>query len=339
MKYLLLLLLFPFSISVAAQNSNDSTRTQSNKDTVSRDYVHKMQKRGRDEAIKSIETYNRGKISLRQHELLEEVKQLNQQIKLYLKSGIDTIGINLLLERTKAAVAIVKDGIFTNKGSNQTQRNLVVSSDILTELSERLEKKKNLLDIYANQLASFRVKSDSLQGDSAVYVFPSDSLKIVSYIKRLMVVVKEMGPIDSALNKTLASTEALQVQVDLAAFELHSLKEDIDIYSNNLSNQSLGKEFPYLWEKPIYARPFNEILNFSLAKERMILAYYMPENILTICIMFIAIGCSFIFLRSLKQQLRQDNNLHDDFSDQLVVRYPLLSAILFAVSIFQFFFY
>ena len=336
MKYLLLHLFLLVTISLAAQSSSEIKKTNG-KDTAP-DFVHMMQKRGHDEAITSIETYNRGKISVHQRVILEQSKRLNQQIKLYLKSGEDTTAFNQLLERTKAAINIVKDGVFINKGSNQTQRNLIVSSNILTELSERLERQKNLLDVYANQLIDFRVKIDSLQGDSLVYSFDADSLKIANYIKRLVVIVKELSPVDSSLNKALASTEALQVKVDLTVFELRSLKEDIDIYSFQLSNKSLTREFPYLWEKPIFSRPFSEIVRLSRGKEYIVLQYYFQENWLTLVLLFISLCGSFFFLLSVKQQLKNDDNLHADFSDQLVVRYPLLSAILFVLCIFQFVF-
>ncbi len=334
MKYLLLLLLLPISFSIAAQSSNQGTHA----DTSAPGFVQKMQQRGHNEALRSIEIYQRGKISVHQRQILERVKKLNQEIKIFLKSGIDTNGIQLQLKRTQSALEIVKDGIFTHKGSYQTQRNLVVSSAIVTELSERLEKEKSVLDAYATQLVQFRVQSDSLQGDSAVYSFSADSLQIVNYLKRLVVIVKEIAPVDTSLNKTLANVEALQVKLDLTVFELRSLKEDLEIYSSQLAGANGKKEFPYLWEDPVSSRPLHEIIRFSIAKESIILRYYIEENIGTLLILIIALCSSWMFLRSLKQQLRKNGSLHADFSEQLVVRYPLLAATLLALNIFQFIF-
>ncbi len=330
MKYLLILLSFFVCFSLSAQNSNEKNKADS--------IINNTQKEQSPAQKNSIEVYNQGKILIQQRQVLENARQLNQQIKSFLKSGADTASVARQLKLTKQAIEIVKDGIFVNKGTTQTQRNVAVSSDILRELSERLERQKTSLDNYANFLIDFRVKTDLLMADTLAYSLPNDSIKNSNYLKRLFVIIKEITPANAILNKAIANVEALQVQVDLTVYELKSLREDIDIYSNLLADNNVDKEFPYLWEKPVFARPFAEIVSLSFAKERLTMQYYLQENGWLLIVLLITIGASFLFLHSLKKQLRQENNLSEDFSEQLVVRYPILSAILFSLSIFQFVF-
>jgi len=53
--------------------------------------------------------------------------------------------------------------------------------------------------------------------------------------------------------------------------------------------------------------------------------------------LLLIVGCTY-FLRSLKQRLKEKGVLKHDYSGQLVLRYPVLSAILLVFSLFQFMF-
>ena len=330
MRYYLLSLLVVIGNTLIAQDS---------------DFVHRMQKKGRDEALRNIEVYNRGKIAVHQREVFESSKRLNQTIRIFLKEGLDTMDINKMLERTVSSIDVVKDGITSNIGTNQTQRNLAVSSTILQEVTRKLGREKKYLDDYVASLLDFRVKIDSLQGDSLVYSYSSDSLEIINYMKKLALVVRELNPVDSELNKLLTTAQALQLKVDMAVDDVRSLYEDIDIYSSSLADNNTNKELPYLWEEPAVSRTYGEIFRLSFAKEFMGLRYYVEENGVYVFILLVLGGACFLFLRVLKRQVDRidpaDPGLSGpvtDFAGRFVVRYPMLSAILLTVCIFQFIF-
>jgi potassium efflux system protein len=300
------------------------------------DFVHIMQKRGHDETIRSIEKYQNGRVDVHQTQALEFLKALNRQAKIVLKEGIDTVGINNLLKQTEASVTIVSDGVFVNKGTSQTQRNLSVSSAVLVELSKRLEDRKNTLDVYTSKIAGFRFKIDSLYSDSVIYIFPNDSVAVRKYISKLIVVVKEVAPIDSNIDRALVSLQALQLKVDLLVYQLRSLKEDADIYSNNLSARAFIKEFPFLWEPSGHSRPLSEVIGFSWAKGSMVLTYYLKDHVDRFLMLVILAVAAFYFIRALKQQLGHEDKLSADFSGQLLLRHPKVSAALLTLCIFQF---
>ncbi|SMC38514.1 mechanosensitive ion channel family protein [Pedobacter africanus] len=334
MKYLfLLLVLLAISSHLAAQQD-----TVLQKKAQESPLVKQLKKIATDGAIKSRQEFSEERMANRQRIMLGYARNLNQQAKLLLKKAIDTNYLNQFLRDTKNSLEIVKDGIWINPGSNQTQRNLTVSAAVLTELSARLARQKQLLDAYAAKLTTIKLKIDSLSNDPSVYALPSDSAGLIKYVKRMYVTAKEMAPVDSALEKATASLEELQLRTDLMAYELRSAQGDIDIYSSRLSAQTFNQEFPYLWTPPSKSRPFAEILAFSIAKESMMLRFYVENHLLSLLLLFALIFCSWYFLRSLKRQLQQESLLNQDYNEQLVVRYPLLSAILIVISIFQFIF-
>jgi small-conductance mechanosensitive channel len=339
MRYYITLLLFLFINTVLAQDTYiTKPDTSSKKPDKTLDFAHMMQKRGHDEAIKSIEVYNVGKATIHQREAIETLKRINQETKIFLKEGIDTLAINNLLKKTRASVDIVKEGIFIHKGTTQTERNLSVSSSILSELSETIGRQKASLDRYSNKLIDFRVNIDSLYSDSLLYKFSLDSVAIMKYIDKIRVVVKETGPIDTNLNIALTRAQALQIKVDMMSFELRSLKEDVDIYSNNLSGKAFYKEFPFLWESVGFTRPIKDVIEFSKAKEKMVLIYYLKDHSTTIFILLLILCIESYFIYSLKQQHKNENKLNPDYAGQLLLQHPVLSATLLTLSVFQFIF-
>ncbi|MDP9076862.1 MAG: mechanosensitive ion channel [Bacteroidota bacterium] len=338
MKFYLLLLLFIISNTSFSKGSYAVNQTGSVADSPKRDFVHIMQKRAKDEAIRSVGVYKAGKIVIHQRESIEFLKKLNQQVKIFLKEGIDTVGYNQLLKQTRESIDIVKQGIFVNKGTTQTERNLAVSAAILAEVYAKMEHQKVLLDKYSNTITDFRVKIDSLYSDSLLYSFSPDSLSVASFINRIRVVVKETAPVDTSLNRNLVNVQALQLKVDLMVFEIQSLKEDVDIYTNNLSGKLLNKEFPYLWEPIGLFRPFGDILRLSLVKDGMVMRYYLKENELKLFILLLVFCLVLYFINSLRQQMDHQEHQNGDFSGRLLINNPLLSAVFITLCIFQFIF-
>lgn len=334
MKYFLLVFLCLLAIGPGFAQQDSTKQRQ----PVESPLLRKLKKLATDGTVKSIKEFKDEKTASRQRIVLESARNLSQQAKLLLKKAIDTNNLNTFLLDTKKSLEIVKDGIWINAGNSQTQRNLTVSSAILVELSTRVTKRKQFIDSYAAKLTAIKFKIDSLSNDPSLAAFPSDSVDLIKYVKRLFVTAKEMAPIDSALEKATATLEELQLKTDFLAFELRSAQEDIEIFSSRLSANTFNREFPNLWDKPAYSRPLQEILSFSMAKESLLMEFYLENHALSLFLLIILSGCSWSFLRSLKHQLKQEELLNDDYTEQLVIRYPLLSAALLTLSIFQFIF-
>ncbi len=289
-------------------------------------------------AAKTRQEYKEEETISQQRRVLETTRKLSQQAKLLLKKPVDTLSLKAFLEKTKQSLDIVKEGIWINAGSHQTQRNLAVSSAVLVELSARIARQKQFIADYLEKLSTIKYRIDSMGTDPSIYAFPSDSAALVKFAKRIYVVVKEVGPVDTLMNQTITSLEELQLKTDLLEFEIRSAQEDIEIYSLGLSLSTFNREFPNIWNAPASSRPLNEIIKFSVAKEALLLQFYIENHQGLLVVLFILMLCIWFFLNSLKQQLKEDKHLKDDFSDQLVLRYPILSALLIALVLLQFIF-
>lgn len=287
------------------------------------------------ESEKSIKKYNEEKTASRQRATLQYIQVFNQQAKIFLKRGIDTIAFNRFLADVKHSLTLVKDGILVNKGTNQTQRNLDVSSAILNELYARVSSRKQLLQNYSARITALSFQIDSLSSDPSLYAFPEDSAGAVKVIKRLYVTAVAVSPVDSALEKAAGIVEEQQLKTDLLLFDINSTREDMEIYSGHLSSQSFQQEFPFIWQDPIFSRPLSDILRFSIAKEMMLLRFYAEDHLLRIFFMLFLLAGAWYFLYSLKKQIQASSYSN---TSTLVITHPVATALLITFSIFQFLF-
>ena len=147
--------------------------------------VRKVKKLAESEITDSRLTYKEGRISIAQRRTIDAIKTTSQHVKLYLKEGLDTAEIEDYLRETDRNLSIAKDGVFTNQGTTQTQRNLSVTASIIAELLNNISARKIQLDKYTNNLIAFKDKLDSLATDSSLYYLPQDSAAIIKYAKKI----------------------------------------------------------------------------------------------------------------------------------------------------------
>ena len=336
-KYLFILSAILFFSSAFAQQTSTS-KPAAVVDTSKKDFVSKMEEKANDEAKRSVVLFNREKEEIKQEELIEEIKKKTQQAKIYIKAGIDSASIDAELENVKRWSAFVGDGIFTNQGTAQTHRNLSTTSKILIELLNRTDKRKKEIDKYEKDLVTFRFKIDSLYADSAIYYVPTDSIKLLGYRQKMDIVIKEIGPADTALKYAINNARKLQDKTNLLVIGLSAELAEIENYQLEVSYKTFDREFSNLGDEVGYIRPFGEIIHFSYAKTRLNFLFYTQNNIGRIVLILLLIIASTIFLRSLKNIQGQEHASVDLSSGRLVLRHTLLSAIVIVLSLGQFIF-
>ena len=302
-------------------------------------FVKKIQIHAEKEADTNLVTFKEGRISIAQRRTIDAIKTTTEHVKFYLKEGLDTSSLENYLGQAAFALNIAKDGVFTNKGSTQTQRNLAVTATIVSELHDVISARKLQLDKYTNQLINFKDKLDSLGSDSSLYYFPSDSLAVIKYANRLNVVNKEIGPVDSSLRIAVATAQDLQLKMDLMVFELNSASEDIAKYASGLAKQIFNRDVPYLWDLTGNNRPMSEIFKYSAAKEKMVLGFYIRSNIGLAFLTLLLISACTYFIRSVKKLAKQADLLEKNYEGQAVLKYPLFSSAFIVLNIFQFMFF
>ena len=300
--------------------------------------IQRLRKIGERAAQRSQTKFKEEQVAARQDRLFEKIEVITEEAELYVDTGIDTTGIKKELQEIERWYSIVSDGIFTNTGTSQTHRNLATSTSIVRELLNRATIRKNQVDGYRRDLVGFRNVIDSLASDSSLYDFSLDSTILVNYIDRLLTLAAEVRPTDSILKRAITNIESLQKHVNQLENNLHSGLDEIENYRQRLSQKTLSREFANLWSPRSFSRPIREILSYSIAKIKLVLAFYSKNHQGKIFLLVILIIVLYLFLNSLKQKVKKENLSQQGFDEQVILRYPLLSSIMIILNLFQFIF-
>jgi potassium efflux system protein len=325
------------SIVLYAQKKDTINRSPVN-DSSKSGFVDKMQVFAKVSSKKSADEFDADRASIGQIKTFDEIRRTVQKAKIYLKGNLDTPGTKVELQEIEKDFVIAGDGIFTNKGSSQTFRNLTATSKILSELLNKANARKERLDIRQHELNNFRYQIDSLLSVPVLFKFPKDSITLMKYLQKIQVIAYETGPVDSSLKLASNNIQTLLNQVNLTVFKLQSSLEEIDVYQKDMASHTYKREFDNIWGPEGAYRSFREILNVSTTKGLLTLSFYGENNTGKLVVLILLMATSCIYLRSLRSIYIENNLLKPDFDGQLVIRYPLLSAMLLVISLFQFFF-
>ena len=307
-------------------------------DTVTREVLIPLRQRVADEIKNNLKQFNADKITARQNEILDNIMKVSQKANDYLEKGIDTAGIASELDYLLRLYDVAGDGIFTNKGSTQTDRNLATSFTLLRKLLNRTEIAKQSLDSYLKSMVGFRNQIDSLASDSVLVELPSDSVSLIHLISKITRVTNEMRPADSLLKKAIQKVQLLQTRVNFVTIKLEDGIEQIQTYRDDLSSSLSDRETVNLWQPVAFRRPLAEIYHMSKEKATLVFSFYSRENSGRIAFVLLLIAGLTLFLRNLKKKLSATQSSSTDQQGYLVLRYPLLSSILIVLCVFQFIF-
>ena len=344
----LLFLASSFCIIGSAQQippAQDTTKTQDTiiTDTVTKEVLIPLRQKVADEIKKNIEQLRADKIIARQNAILNNILKVSQKANDYLEKGIDTAGIASQLDHVLRLYDVAGDGIFTNKGTTQTERNLATSSTLLDELLNRTEISKQALDSYLKNLVGFQNNIDSLASDSILIELPKDSVSLMNLISKVAVVTKEMRPADTLIKKAIQKVQLLQTRVNFVIIKLEDGIEQIESYREDLAASLSDRETVNLWQPVAFRRPIREIYYLSKEKAKLVFSFYSKNNSGRIAFLLLLITVLMLFLRNLKKKFRAAHPIAigsqpADQQEWLVLRYPFLSSVLIILSIFQFIF-
>ncbi|WP_448697867.1 mechanosensitive ion channel family protein [Mucilaginibacter sp. AW1-3] len=343
-KAVIFLFLILSTLVVAAQHpdsgflkmsdTNSLLRSDSLKSTI----VKSIKKIATNKSKQSLARFKEDIIATKQDGLIDDILRTAQQARSYLKIGIDTTSIITNINQVASLYEIIGDGIFTNKGTVQTNRNLATSSILFHEVLDKTLATKHIVDKYYKNLVNFRNRLDSLGSTSILYEYPSDTVLLAQYLQKLEVASMDINPTIAALKSTLFRIKAIQTGINFTTTRLSSRIEELDAFQQNLVDKIYDRELPNLGGVPQNYRPFTEIVRFSLVKLNLLIYFYAHNNRVEIGMLLLLFIASAIFLRSLKRQMIAGGLLTDDLTSQLVFRYPTLSAILIISTVFQFIF-
>ena len=286
----------------------------------------------------NIQKYKEGRNAIEQGDIIREIKRITLEASDFVKTSIDTTAIWKDHHNIDSLFDLAGDGIFTKAGTIQTHRNLTISYKVISELLNKSTQRKEEVDEYRKQLASYKFQLDSLSADSVLYEFPADSATFSEYLNTLFLTAADIAPADSAIQKSIANVHGLQVQLTLQVNKLSRALETIDANRASLSANVFKREFVNIWTPIPYTRPLGEIMKFSIQKNLLAIYYYAQNNSGKIIFTLAAIFTLSIFLRIIKSRISAENELRSDFEGQLIFRYPVYSATFIGLNLAQFLF-
>jgi potassium efflux system protein len=328
-----------FSVLIVFAQSPDTARKIPAKDSTMISFVAKMQAFAKRSARKSADEFAADKAALAQNSIFEQIKKTMQKAKIYLKTGVDTVGTKAQFDLTEKDFVIAGDGVLTNKGTAQTFRNLTATSKILTELLIKANTSKARLDRHQQELTGFRYQLDSLLSVPALFKFSTDSVVLSKYIQQIVVVAHEIHPVDSALKQANNNVQGLLNQINGQVFKLQTSLEEIELYQRKMAKNTFNREFENIWGAAGYYRPFGEIIVQAKAKGILTLLFYLQDNCGKLAIFILLVIVAYIYMRSLKKIYTEQQLITPDYEGQLIFRFPLLSAFLIVINLFQFIFF
>jgi len=299
-----------------------------NQDSLKAVFLEKIKQAEAKELNESLSSLEQHKAEIRRARVMDDLLKVSQRAKAFLKNGIDTVNIQMNLKQIDHWNNIVKNGVFVNLGTFQTQRNLTVSSKLNKELIFKIDQEDTQLDEYLEELVAIRKQMDSLKSDSSLYNFPKDTAGLVQYSERLKAIATVLRPIENNLQKAIVSLEKIKNKLLIQKNQLLLEYDDIQVQRKQLFKKSLQKE--YTDNTTLNAQmPFKEIWHYSFLKERLALVFYFEDNLVTIVLLLLVIFLLSTFIGSLKQKV---------VGEHLVFKFPILSSAIIILGFCQFFF-
>ncbi|MGJ1378866.1 hypothetical protein ACR79Q_22215 [Sphingobacterium multivorum] len=303
-------------------------------DSVQSGFVAKMDRFFKESAKKSVQDLEMDRAAIRQNRVLEDVKLLASQSRSFLHKGFDSLSVDQGLKELVALHDIAKDGVFENKGSAQSSRNLTVTFNILNALSIEVRSLKRDIDRYQDRLTNYQLELDSLSNDPALFVISKDSANLARYLGRIRVIALEIAPITLKLAERINGVHELQNKINLELARLESDMEEILYYQNRLSNRTIGRNFVNIWVPSKFERPMNEILYFSFVKAKLLYFYYLRAHLGKLFFFFLGTLIVVIYVHVLRRKINDENVIQAS----LLLHRPLLSGLTIGLCVMQFIF-
>lgn len=323
-----------FFLCCAAQLPADTTKR-----TVKQPgFVEKMQEFAKTSAKTSADDLAMDRAAIVQMKVINGVRITLQEAKSFLSTSMDSLSVKKKIEEIQSDYQTASQGVFVDENTIQTYRNLTTTKKILYQLLIGAKSSKIILDRKQQALSRYRFELDSLLNTPELFIFPKDSISLISYVQNLRTLARETKPVDSMLK---AADLNLQMQLNAYNVSINQMQISIDAtehFERNLGAAFLAQELPPIWNNDMPLGTFRQTLNFSIGKAILILEFYIQNNVAKLIFFPILILISFIYLRSLKRIYSSKNLLDETYKGQLVIRYPLFSAILLICSLYQFFF-
>ena len=331
-------LILTLSCFAILANAQSDVKAKTDSSEVSQNFVERMQAFAKRASATSAADLRADKSEQAQEEALVNIKKVLQKTKLYLRTGLDTVTTRKELQSIDNHHQLIGQGVFDRKKGIPTYRNLLTTEKILKVLLLRSTAQKEKLDNHKKRLSSFKYQLDSLSGIKALFDFPTDSAKLSKYIQALVVMAREVAPVNDQIDRWVLQTQGLQTQASLQLYALENSLEELNIYQKRLSEELIREELNPLWQPAVTLHTFSETLQYSHNKGKLNLYFYTSSNLGMIMISLALIVICYTFVLSLRKSYHKEIGEGKITADHLILNYPLVAAIFLIANLAQFLF-
>ncbi|MCX6269291.1 MAG: mechanosensitive ion channel [Bacteroidetes bacterium] len=335
--YLIILFIFSSQASSSAATSDPQPDSALNLSSSYEQLSSRTKVLVAQEFINSRVEFNAHQAVIQQSQTFVLIKNEIEKARNFLRQGYSYRAIKEEIDRLTEWKNMACEGVVTNKDKVQTVRNLTTTSILLKELLNRTNSRLQQITDYQKTLGQFQYNLDSLLMDSVLYCVPNDSVSLIRYFQRLMLLNKDYKPVNDPLRVALDSIENLEIKVSMIKFSLESdiaetesqrkaLFEKIGI----IETGTLGKGIPG-------DQSVGDVLAFSLKKAELVLWFYAVNHLISIILMFLFIFGIAFYLIMLGRKARVDHLRETSEHDVHVLSHPIASATLMVITVFQFF--
>lgn len=324
-----IILLFLFSPASSAQGATDSLPDSSlNLSSGFKQLSARTKVLVAREFINSREEFNAHQAVIQQGRTFVAIKNEIENARIFLKQGYSYKFIKDEIEMLTGWKRLAGEGVITGKDSVQTVRNLTTTSILLKELLNRTNNRLEQIESYHKTLGQFQYRLDSLFMDSVLYIVPRDSVSLIRYFQRLILLNKDFAPVDKPLKAALDSIEKLEIKVNMIKFSLES-----DLAETEAQRQILFERIGII-ETGSFGRgvdhdkSIQEVIAFSLEKAELVLMFYVVNHLNSIILMLLFIIVMAFYMIMLNRE-STDNTQK--------LPHPFASATLLVITVYQFF--
>lgn len=285
----------------------------------------------REASSQSAQDYAYDKASIRQEKIFSQIREVSRAARSFLRNDFDTLLMLAGLKEIEGWRRLSGDGVFENKGSAQTSRNLSATYNILKSLDIQVKSYKRQVDSYHDQLISYRLNLDSLSNDESLFVFSQDSAQLSKYVSKLRLLSQAVSPVNKQLAANINSIQSLQNKVDLEVLTIENNIEEVQFYQSQIAQRGLSKEFATLWEKSKYDRDLREIFYYSILKAKLVFRYYVKAHLAKFFLFGLVLFCITTYIYSLRKQTYPEIK-------GILLSLPFISSLVISLAIGQFIF-
>lgn len=308
-------------------------------DSVSaKSFSRRLQEIGDAGYVKNLEEFETTRNQSVQRKVMAEIRRTIQEARKYLSDEVDSIGVENQLSLIKAQRELVEKGVFEGDSVIQSDRNLGVSGAILSELEQKTQAIRDNITDRSDRLFGLSFQIDSLSTIEELFRFSSDSAIAATYAKKFVLIAKEIEPTFNDLHATLATLDRLQASVEAELILIEASILEIQRKRDELNSGMFSTESKWFSRSGFSDLSFGDIIKMSHEKELIAFSLYFEIFSSRIYFLLLVVLLFGFFINNLRVKSKEEGFVESTDSQQLVLKNPLLSALIIVIGVAQFFF-